>query len=209
MRRVQTYVPTLAIAIPVLLALGALWVLRDPAQAGYASALATVALCALTAWYAWLTHRLVIQNRAQMQLLHRTELDRQLAEAKTLASIADRVGAAVRELPAHPDQPGFDRDIRLGILWQREDLRDLERLASRLGPWATEPLIQVINYVNWMAARVVEVQAVHPSQGFDYTRFPREKWTWAWQETDKHLALLAKLARDAAERLSREAGDAA
>lgn len=55
-----------------------------------------------------------------------------------------------------------------------------------------------------LPARIREIQQVNPTIGFDYSRFPGDRWEHAHRESDKHLALVAKLARDKAKYLANE-----
>ena len=60
------------------------------------------------------------------------------------------------------------------------------------------------NFLLWMDARVREIQQVPVARGYDYRGFPADRWETAWHQSDKHLGLVAKLARDEAKRLGRE-----
>jgi len=196
-----------AIALTVLgsAAVLAVWALSAAvghSDAALAGALATIALCLITGWYAWLNNQLVVHNQEQLAELRRSAIDLRRSRAIVFANLADRVGAAVNELPGKLSNPGFDAGIRAGVLWRPEELRELEQLAAHLGPWVAAPLVQVVNYLNWISARVAEVRAVPVLTGYDYTKFPKEKWEWAWAETMRQLPITAKLARDEAERLS-------
>ena len=75
---------------------------------------------------------------------------------------------------------------------------------AAVGPWASGPLVDVTNYLLWIDARIREIQKVNPLKGFDYSRFPGDRWEHAHRESDKHLALVAKLARDRAKNLANE-----
>jgi len=186
------------------IAIYALWLARNQSGAIQATALATLALCIITGWYAILTHKLVAHTQGQSKQLKRSELEHQHSETMVLSNLADRVGAALRELPADTGEEGFDAKIREGALWSREDLRELEILSARLGPWASVPLSQVTNFMLWMEARILEVQRVDPRSGFDYRQFPGDKWKHAWEESSRQLAVISKLADDEAERLAGE-----
>ncbi len=177
----------------------------DESRAVQATALATLALCVLTGWYAFLTQRLVLFGSKQAQDLRRAQTEKERSEALILANLADRVGAGMRELPHSNGDNGFDNKIREGALWSRDDLREMEKLSAQVGPWASGPLVSVTNYLLWMDARIREVQAEPRSRGFDYARlFDFDKWEHAWSESDKHLAVVAKLAKDRAGHLGRE-----
>lgn len=199
-------IPLIVLGIASLLALYSLYILSKPEGSSQSTAMATVALCLITGLYAWLTNRLVEANQQQLQELRRSISDTQRSRAIIFAFLADRIGAAVNELPKHLSDPGFDAEIRAGILWRPEELRELEQLAAHLGPWVAMPLVQIVNYLNWMSRRVDEVRAVPINIGFDYKKFPSDKWEIARRESYSQIAIIAKLARDEAARLEPENG---
>lgn len=201
---VRRYLPVLGIGVTAAFALVALLLALDEGAAVQATAFATLSLCAITGWYAWLTHRMVAHGHSQTKQLRRAHLEQRRSEALILANLADRVGAGMRELPPKLSEQGFDGRVREGALWSRDDLRELETLSAALGPWASGPLVDVTNFLLWMDARVREIQQVPVGRGYDYRAFPAQRWETAWRESDKHLGLVAKLARDEAERLARE-----
>lgn len=200
----DTLLPTAVLGGTALLAGVALVRIREPS---IAAALATVALCIITGWYAWLTYRLVASNVRQTRIIERQANESQRARALIFAHLASRVEAAVRELPSDPGDREFDRRVREGVLWRPEELRELEQLGAYLGPWVAYPLIQIVNYLNWITARVGEVRAVLPHIGFDYSRLDSNKWKHAWGESTRQLPLIAKLARDVGEQLASHAGE--
>ncbi len=200
----RRFLPAIIIAVSAGLALVALWLAMEESRAVQATALATLALCAITAWYGWMTHRMVSHGHTQTKQLKRTEIDKEWSDAVVLANLADRVGAALRELPTNLSDGGFDRSVREGALWSRDDLRELEVLSARLGPWASGPLVDVTNYLLWIDARIREIQKVDPLKGFEYSRFPGDRWELAYRKSDEHLTVVAKLARDRAKNLAKE-----
>ncbi len=204
MNSLRRFLPAIMIVVTAGLAVVALWLAMEESRAIQATALATLALCAITGWYAWLTHRMVSHGHTQTKQMKRTEIDRQWSDAVVLANLADRVGAALRELPTDLSDGGFDRNVREGALWSRDDLRELEVLSARLGPWASGPLVDVTNYLLWIDARIREIQKVDPLKGFEYSRFPGDRWEHAYRKSDEHLAVVAKLARDRAKNLANE-----
>lgn len=200
----RRFLPAIIIVVTAGLAVIALWLAMEESRAVQATALATLALCAITGWYGWLTYRMASHGLTQTKQLKRTEIDKQWSDAVVLANLADRVGAALRELPTNTSDRGFDTSVREGALWSRDDLRELEVLSARLGPWASGPLVDVTNYLLWIDARIREIQQVNPTIGFDYSCFPGDRWEHAYRQSDKHLALVAKLARDRAKNLANE-----
>ena len=173
------------------------------------TAVASIVLCAITGWYAWLTHRLVEASQRQLAMLSRREAEERKSEAARLRHRAHRLREAVKRLPAKGSQPSYGGLIREGTLWSSEDLREAERLAGRLGPWVSGPLALVVQHLDWLAQRVEEINAVPPSRGFDYSNFPWDHWEKAWAESVSNLELLEKLAKKEEERQESIARDAA
>ena len=170
---------------------------------------ATVALVGVTAWYVWLTNRLVSLSQRQLTHLYRGEAQQRQAEAAVLQHRARRLREAVKRLPAMRNQHNAVGLIRAGVQWTREELRDTELLAGRLGPWFSGTLGIVVQHMESLALRVADVQAVSRSLGYDFDAFPWDEWEKAWDVSVRNLELIEKLASDENERqsqLAREAG---
>ena len=193
---------SLVILAVILASIALVSIFKDPNRSSVSIALATIALCFITAWYGWLTYRLVSLGQKQMATLQRSEHQEQWRDVTFLANLAERVGAAVRELPESAKESGFDIKMRGGVLWQVEDLWRLERLSVQVGPWAYGPLVDVVNYLNWMNKRMEEIRSTDSRQGYNYRLFPGEKWAHARQQSDQQLTLIARLARNKAEQIS-------
>ena len=103
-------------SVSALLMVYALWTLWTPEGSSKATAVATVALCLITALYVWFTNQLVEQNQQQLAELRRSTFYDRRARIVLFIHLADRIGAAVNELPAHLNDPGFDKAIRAGVL---------------------------------------------------------------------------------------------
>ena len=124
-------------------------------------------------------------------------LERQ-SDAAVLEHLARRLRRALERLPAKREQPSAATLMRAGVLWTREDLREAERLAARLGPWAAGPLVRVVQDLEWAAFRVGEVRDA-TGVGFNFATFPWDQWETGWENSVHQLKFLERLAKQRGE----------
>ena len=157
---------------------------------------ATVALIGVTAWYAWLTHKLSRTADHQLELLRETHLHLRRADLISLASLAKRLLKSLTELPSSkPDS----HKLLMGSLWNPEEIQELRSLAAKCGPEFADMSAQAAVDLHWMLERIALVRSEPRGQGFELTKFPWEAYSERAVRADSALTAIATRAAAKAE----------
>ena len=134
-------------------------------HAGAISALSTVVLVIITAWYVRLTGKLVVVNQNQLDQSKKAEADARRSEAQSrqqaimdLFRIAHRLRSVLANLPRDKQRA---EQIRRVTMWPETDVEILESLASSLGRPFDLNLLTIIPALRSIREKACEVQAVN------------------------------------------------
>jgi sugar phosphate isomerase/epimerase len=109
------------------------------------------------------------------------------ARRNHLAALLKMLRIMVSYLPRDPNKGEAVRDV---AAWEDSDLENLQRLASEVGQQAGQRAAVICASLRWLDDRVREVKAIDRRIGFDWKRFPWERWQEELGRATEHLEAL-------------------
>ncbi len=138
------------------------------------SSVLTAIVTGILVWITWryvqLTQRLAEAASTQLQFQEEAEL----AKWRELQSQIKLITVILASLPT--EQQSADKRMRSAISWDTGDLTRFQALASTLGEAVGQDAALAVGAMIWMRERVKEVKGVRPEIGYDWTKFPWERW---------------------------------
>jgi len=109
---------------------------------------------------------------------------------RDLVARANRLRQALHSLPEDAKGPHADRMLHEAPLWNSVELEGFQTAANRLDDTTAASAAKIISNLRFLEDRVLEVRAPNPNLGYDYNRFPYEKWRFNWTEAELALEKL-------------------
>ena len=150
------------------------------AIASVVSVLVSAALLWITMEYIRLTRTLA--EAAHQSLEHEKEAAR--AQKRHLQSLLRTLRFMLGQLPTDPEQ---GERLRRVPLWENSDLSEMQELASQVGAQEGQEAALAAVSMRWLRDRVQEVRGADPKKGYDWSRFPWDRWNVESKFARDHL----------------------
>ena len=140
------------------------------AVAALVTSLVTGVLVFITWRYVRLTRRLAEAAHAEMLFHEEAEAEKW----RELNAYTKLVRGLISGLPVGGQ--GADGAMRQAPSWEIGDVVRLQRLAARLDRSAGERAAAVVTAMTWLGERLREVKSSGSADGFDWSKFPWDRW---------------------------------
>jgi len=147
------------------------------------SVLVTVVLVWITAEYVKLTRSLA--EAAHQNLEHQREAAQ--ARRRHLHSLLKTLRFMLGQLPADPQH---GEHIRRVPICENSDLSELQELSAQVGTQEGQEAALATVSMRWLRDRVEEVRAAEPPKGYDWSRFPWDRWQVEYAFARDHLNVI-------------------
>lgn len=144
------------------------------------SVLAVIVLVLITARYAVLTRKIAVAAQKQLEQFGRE----QQAKRRELLTMIKMLRLHLKTLPADHSRGEL---IREGILWEADDLVDLQNLSAEVGLKPGQIAVQAGTWLKQVASMVSDVKAIDPKIGVPWDRFNWAGWDAARQGAEASL----------------------
>jgi hypothetical protein len=168
------------------------------AAAAVVQAGAAVTIYVVTKDYVKLTRDIARAGTDQLKFSRLSQLAEDKQRAVALNGRASSLEARVTALPSEITGPA-DRLLRQAALWTPAEIDALQTAASGVLSLAAEAASRAAIDLSWLLDRILEIRAVPPQNGYDYSRFPKEEWQSRRADALLHLRELMAYAKSSQE----------
>ncbi len=140
----------------------------------------TIVLVIITARYVILTRKIAEAAQKQLEQFSREEE----AKRRELLTMVKMVRLHLKTLPMDHSR---GEAIREAILWEADDLAELQNLSAEVGLQPGQIAVQAATSLRQLASMVSDVKAIDPKVGVPWDRFNWEGWDAARQSAEANL----------------------